>query len=222
MRTEPPRTDGAMVSSIASATESAIPWHSIPFSVLFVSIYSTMNADPRGILSFSYVFGSVGLSQVMTRMGIDYMGLPAKAVPAEGPYSTRGVAFMFLGLWLTLNLIFAVVFWIKKKTGTQISLADIFACVIVNLCMYLYVVYATTNTRVVLRQRYRIKEFCCRNEVEDAFCAAACMPCVVSQMGRHTVSYIEHRGVCCSDTGLEPGVRADITARSHQGSYRIW
>ena len=170
----------------------------------------------------SNVFCPVGLSQVMTRMGTDYVGLPPKNGLEKGSYSTRGMALMIFGLWLLLNAIFVVAFLIKKNTETPISMADIFSCVGVNVGMYVYVAYATANARAVLRRRYQIKEFCCSDDVEDMVCAVACMPCVVSQMGRHTVSYIEHRGVCCSETGLEPGVMAELTARSHQGSYRVW
>lgn len=172
--------------------------------------------------NFFSFFNKVGLSQVLSRVGHDFMGLPGKVVPDDGPYSTRGIMLMILGFWSMLNLIIAGAFIIKKSTGTVISKADIFTLVFVNLAMYLYLVWTTAKTRAFLRARYRINGFCCPEEIEDYTCAAACMPCVVSQMGRHTVSYIEHRGVCCSDTGLEPGVKADINARSHNGSYRLW
>ena len=186
--------------------------------------YLLQREDYIAITKFrsSHVFCAVGLSQVMTRMGTDYVGLPPKVVLDKGLYSTRGMALMIFGLWLSLNIFFVCAFFIKKNTATPISKADIVSCVGVNLGMYIYVVYATANARAVLRRRYQIKEFCCGDDVEDVVCAVACMPCVVSQMGRHTVSYIEHRGVCCSETGLEPGVMAELTARSHQGSYRVW
>jgi len=158
----------------------------------------------------------------MMRMGTDYRGLPPQVVAEEGFYSTRGMVLMIIALWLTLNIIFIIAASIKKSTGTPISPADVLSCVVVNLGMYIYAVYATANTRALLRKRYQINEFCCGDDLEDKVCAVACMPCVVSQMGRHTVSYIDNRGVYCSDTGLEEGIKADDTARSHQGTYRIW
>jgi hypothetical protein len=169
-----------------------------------------------------YIFRVVGLSQVMTRMGVDYLGLPGKDVPEDGLYSTRGTTLMILCLWLTLNAIFAGVYSIKKNTSTPVSPGDIISFIIINLGMYIYLIYVTSNTRAVLRQRYRIRDFCFRGKMEDLVCATACTPCVVSQMGRHTVSYIEHRGICCSDNGLEAGVMADAAARNRQGYYSVW
>ena len=91
----------------------------------------------------------------------------------------------------------------------------------VNVGMFVYIVYAASNTRAIIREKYMIRESCC-GDMEDIVFTAVCMPCSISQMGRHTVSYEEHTGLCCSDTGLEDGIEADITARHHVGSYRIW
>ena len=137
----------------------------------------------------------------MTRMGLDFMGLPGPSIPRRGLWSTRATTI--------------------KMGAVAISGADIASFVIVNVGMLVYTVYAASNTRAIIREKYKIKQGCC-GDWEDSLLSAFCMPCSIAQMGRHTVAYDEHKALCCSDTGLEEGVDADITGHTHVGSYRIW
>jgi Cys-rich protein (TIGR01571 family) len=146
----------------------------------------------------------VALSQIMTRMGFDFMGRPAAHdIPKKGIWSTRGMIITIISFWLFLNGVVFVGINVKRLTGFVVSSADLTALVIVNLFMLCYVVYTTMATRVSLREKYLIREnrFC---DMEDSMYAACCLPCAISQMGRHTASYEDHAGVCCNDTGL-PG-----------------
>lgn len=157
----------------------------------------------------------------MTRMGVDYMGLPAPDIPRNGLWSTTGMTTTILVCWTMLNTVIIAGLHYKFTRGISVSVGDIAAFSLVNLAMYIYIVYAAANTRWLIREKYSIKASFC-GDIEDTMVTAACMPCAISQMGRHTVSYERHKGICCSDTGLEPGVEGDITTRKHVGSYRIW
>ena len=157
----------------------------------------------------------------MTRMGVDYMGLPAHDIPRNGLWSTTGMTTIILVCWITLNALIIMGLSFKLKGGIPVSIGDVVAFSLVNLCMYVYLVFAAATTRSVVREKYRIRASY-GGEFEDLWVTGACLPCVISQMGRHTVSYEEHKGLCCSDTGLEPGVESDLTTRKHVGSYRIW
>lgn len=154
-------------------------------------------------------------------MGLDYTGLPAQDIPRKGLWSTTGMTRTIFVCWTMLNALIAIGLLYKLTRGISISVGDVAAFSLVNLGMYVYTVYAASNTRSMIREKYIIPARV-GSDFEDPVVTAACLPCVISQMGRHTVSYEEHKGVCCSDTGLEPGVEGDITARTHVGSYRIW
>ena len=154
-------------------------------------------------------------------MGLDFMGLPGPSIPRRGLWSTRATTITILLSWVFLNSLIVVGFSIKKMGAVAISGADIASFVIVNVGMLVYTVYAASNTRAIIREKYKIKQGCC-GDWEDSLLSAFCMPCSIAQMGRHTVAYDEHKALCCSDTGLEEGVDADITGHTHVGSYRIW
>jgi Cys-rich protein (TIGR01571 family) len=157
----------------------------------------------------------------MTRMGLDFMGLPGSDIPRTGIWSTQAMTTKLLLFWVFLNALIFFGFYIKDVGGVPVSGADIASFAMVNVGMFVYMVYAASNTRAIIREKYKINHHH-RGDLEDIVYTAACMPCSVAQMGRHTISYDEHRGLCCSDTGLEEGIEADITARPHIGSYRLW
>lgn len=161
------------------------------------------------------------LSQVMTRMDLDFTGLPSRDIPKTGVWSTSGMTTTIMVFWVLLNTFIFAGLYYKLTKVVPVSGADIASFVLVNVGMFAYMVYATSNTRTILRERSMIRENCCK-DLNDIMYASMCMPCVISQMGRHTVSYEEHKGIFCTDTGLEPGVNVDFAARDHHGSYRIW
>jgi Cys-rich protein (TIGR01571 family) len=143
----------------------------------------------------------IALSQIMTRMGFDFLGRPAHDIPKKGIWSTRGMINTILSFWVFLNGVVLVGMNVKRSNGFDVSSADLTALVIVNLVMLCYLVYTTMATRLSLRARYIIRESRFY-DMEDGLSAACCLPCTISQMGRHTASYEDHDGVCCNDTGL--------------------
>jgi Cys-rich protein (TIGR01571 family) len=157
----------------------------------------------------------------MTRMGLDFMGLPGSDIPRTGIWSTKGMTAALVLFWILLNALIFTGYYIKDKGGVPISGADVASFVMVNVGMSIYVVYAASNTRAIIREKYKISQKHC-GDMEDIVTVATCMPCSIAQMGRHTINYEEHTAFWCSDTGLEEGIEADITARPHMGSYRIW
>lgn len=157
----------------------------------------------------------------MTRLGIDFMGYPSPDVPRTGVWSAAGMTTTITVFWALLNTFILLGLHYKVTRVIPISGADIASFALVNVGMYVYLVYATSNTRTYIREKYKIHEASCR-DLGDILGSATCTPCVISQMGRHTASYEDHKGVCCTDTGLEPGVEVDFTSRHHRGSYRLW
>ena len=144
---------------------------------------------------------TVALSQIMTRMKLDFTGRPATDLPAKGLWSTRGMMLTIISFWAFLNVFVLLGVKVKIASGIGMSPADFGAVIMINLAMVFYMVYATAQTRGSIRDKYLIREekFV---DLEDNVCAIACMPCTISQMGRHTVDYKETSAACCSDTGL--------------------
>eukprot|EP00934_Nitzschia_sp_Nitz4_P006189 Nitzschia sp. Nitz4//scaffold81_size91200//22870//24707//NITZ4_004980-RA/size91200-snap-gene-0.29-mRNA-1//-1//CDS//3329558692//6179//frame0 len=164
----------------------------------------------------------VALGQILTRMGLDFTGQPPEGfLPRHGLWSTRGTIACIVGFWIALNVIVFLGFRVKYTEGVPISGGDVASIVLINGGMFAYVVYAVSNARSHIRNKYLIREKGCR-DLEDILLAGAAMPCTLAQMGRHTAQYDDYEAVCCNDTGLPEGVESDITSRTHTGSYRLW
>ena len=189
-----------------------------------VSEHESSHLLVSAVCFLKIVLSTVALAQVMTRMGLDFTGRPNTEVPRKGMWSTWGMAFTIIGFWSVLNTLVYSAIRFKNIERIPTSSADFASLAIINLGMVLYVVYAAYNTRLTIRERYSIEErnFVGDTVVDDIITSAACLPCSVAQMGRHTISYEKHEGHWCSDTGLAPGVESDLTSRKQAGSYRIW
>lgn len=158
----------------------------------------------------------------MTRMGLDFTGHPNTEVPRKGVWSTWGMAFMILGFWGTLNAMVIMAIRVKNLEHFPISGPDFLSLILINGGMMVYMVYASANTRATIRSRYSIDQDEKYRGQEDLIMSAAFLPCTIAQMGRHTISYDKYEARWCSETGLAPGVEADITSRKQTGSYRVW
>jgi hypothetical protein len=74
----------------------------------------------------------------------------------------------------------------------------VFFWIIWMLAMFIsvYLFFARCRTRMIMRQKYGIRDSCCGD-----CCAASCCclsSCVVSQMARHTNDYEVYPVLCCS------------------------
>mmetsp|Transcript_29386 Transcript_29386/g.68013 ORF Transcript_29386/g.68013 Transcript_29386/m.68013 type:complete len:130 (-) Transcript_29386:507-896(-) len=58
------------------------------------------------------------------------------------------------------------------------------------------------QTRKAIRDAYSIPEGRRLEGYEDLVVSVFCLPCALSQMGRHTADYDTYRSTCCSETGL--------------------
>mmetsp|Transcript_14710 Transcript_14710/g.23170 ORF Transcript_14710/g.23170 Transcript_14710/m.23170 type:complete len:627 (-) Transcript_14710:74-1954(-) len=143
----------------------------------------------------------IALAQIMTRLGFDFLGQPNPNVPKKGPWSTWGMMRLIISFWVFLNAVIMLGLGIKFAANLGVSGADLTSLIMVNLVMFAYAAYATAATRGSLREKYHIREHRFI-DVEDYVCATCCMPCTICQMGRHTVSYNEYQGACCTKNGI--------------------
>ena len=147
----------------------------------------------------------------MTRLRLDVLGKPGLMVPKEGPWSAFGMINLILSFWIFLNTVILFGIGIKLLTHAGISGADLVSLVLVNLIMLCYTVYAVTNTRRSVREKYQIVESHRFPDVEDFLCATCCMPCTIGQMGRQSATYDEYEAACCTANGLRKETRGNHT-----------
>lgn len=145
----------------------------------------------------------LALSQIEGRLGLDVLGRQTSPdTPKEGLWSTRGMMITVLVFWVFLNTLIISGLEYKLHAFVRLSPADITSLVLVNGGLIFFAVKATLNTRKFLREKYRIEEDKKQIQARDIASAVFCMPLSIAQMGRHTTSYADYEGACCSDTGL--------------------
>jgi len=153
----------------------------------------------------------VALGQVQTRVGFDYLGGQASLGPDGQPLqkiTNRAVMSLMILSWLSMNgLVYLSYTW-KWDQAMELTMADLGALGVVNVAMYIFIVFVAQATRGGLREKFMIREQRC-SDLEDITVAGVCLPCTVSQMMRHTGNYDDYEGVCCSKTGLPDGVRVN-------------
>lgn len=96
----------------------------------------------------------------------------------------------------------------KWMRAMDITIPDITAFALVNVCMYAFTVFVAQSTRSSIREKFMIREERCY-DLEDVMCASTCLPCTVAQMARHTANYDDYEAVCCSKSGLPDGVKVN-------------
>ena len=120
----------------------------------------------------------------MQKLDLDYTGRPAKNLPKNGLWSTGGIISSIIKFWIGLNVLVFLGIFIKLKSGTGVSVADILSVAMINGGMMTYTFIAVSSTRANLREKYLIGTERC-SEMEDGLLTTFCMPCAVSQMARH-------------------------------------
>jgi Cys-rich protein (TIGR01571 family) len=152
----------------------------------------------------------LALGQIMTRVGLDFMGNPAGAARKKGGVTPWGVMGVVVIFWTTINLAVFGAFNYKWSRGMELSAADWTSLAVVNTAGVLFTIYAVASTRASVREKYLIRESRFL-DLEDCCCATFCMPCTICQMSRHTASYNDHEGICCNARGYI----ASITEETH-------
>jgi Cys-rich protein (TIGR01571 family) len=157
------------------------------------------------------------LGQIMTRVGLDFMGNPVGAATKKGGITPWGVMGLVVLFWTIMNLAVFGAFNYKWSRGMELSLADWASLAVVNAAGILFTIYAVASTRASVREKYLIRESRFL-DLEDCCCATFCMPCTICQMSRHTASYNDHVGICCSARGYRISNRGKSLLRHNGGS----
>jgi len=162
------------------------------------------------------------LGQVMTRMSLNWYGMPATVAEASSTF--KKVVFVVIGRTF-LYMIIEMFAFISLKLyedyeyyeyghyamgGVQLTIAFIrFFDWAVWVAFVMYAVAAVMNTRRFIRQKYAIPEKDCKG-CEDCCCSFWCFGCAISQMARHTADYDTYAAACCTDNGLPDGVPSPV------------
>ena len=158
----------------------------------------------------------LALGQIMTRVGLDFMGNPVGAATKKGGVTPWGVMVLVVFFWTLMNLAVFGAFNYKWSRGMELSAADWMSLVVVNSAGILFTIYAVASTRASVREKYLIRESRFL-DLEDCCCATFCMPCAICQMSRHTASYNDHDGICCNARGYRITPNREKSLLRHNG-----
>ena len=117
------------------------------------------------LCTMSFCCNIMLLGQVMSRMGLDWCGIPNPA-KAAGTFSI--VVIIYFSFWASYLMVFGVIFF---------------------PCMVFYLLAIHTRTRYEMRRYFQIPaEYCtCFNgAAEDCLVTTCCQCCATIQMARHT------------------------------------
>jgi len=162
----------------------------------------------------------VALAQIGQRIQLDFLGRAKHPENDEPYYSNRVMMVIVILFWLFVNCALLLGCCIKLSGDLELTFADYSALGLINLAMIGFNVFVSQSTRYSLREKFMIREERCY-DLEDIVCSTFCLPCVVSQMLRHTANYDEHEGFCCSNTGLPDGVGVHETPEAIKESPYI-
>lgn len=139
--------------------------------------------------------GLIALSQVMTRLKLNWKAMPAKT--DKEAKRTFGIMVLIAVFIYFFNLVFNTMSP-NKVTTTEPPPWNKWVRSIVGFVSFVYIVSTITKTRLYIRKKYSIKGSFCRD-----FCLSWwCTCCAVAQMARHTTDYDAYPGKCCTSTGL--------------------
>lgn len=153
-------------------------------------------------------FTLVAMSQVMTRLKLNWIAIPAKT--DKEIKRTFAITVFITVFVLVFNSILGMImtFEINMNTNeeneiTTIEVSPLYEIVnlirnIINFFSMIYTIYTITKTRLYVREKYSIKGSC----FEDCCLSFWCSCCTVAQMARHTTDYDSYPGRCCTSTGL--------------------
>lgn len=81
-----------------------------------------------------------------------------------------------------------------------------------DVVLLLSLIHFTIRTRQSIKDEFDINDSFMQS-YDDCLTVACCMPCAISQMGRHTADYGTYRVEMLSDTGFPPTVDSLIPKR---------
>lgn len=161
-------------------------------------------------------FSLIAISQVMTRLKLNWIAIPAKT--DKETKRTFGIMVLITVFVLVFNSILGIIATneIQMHTNEQneittIELSPLYEIVnlvrnIMDLFYVVYTIYTITKTRLYIREKYSIKGSC----FEDCCLSFWCTCCAVAQMARHTTDYDAYPGRCCTSTGLSRNTPSTI------------
>lgn len=156
-------------------------------------IWSCFQVSSTGIFWQGCCCTLILLGQVMTRNGLNMLGLPSDAYEK----TFKRILVLWFGLLATFMILIAL-----NYSGLLVAIdagSPILAFLILTTVLI-------ANTRYEVRQRYGIPVKCCNGchgRCDDLCCGLWCPCCVTIQMARHTHPHTDRQYVCCSTTGLE-------------------
>mmetsp|Transcript_7444 Transcript_7444/g.16115 ORF Transcript_7444/g.16115 Transcript_7444/m.16115 type:complete len:438 (-) Transcript_7444:55-1368(-) len=159
------------------------------------------------------------LSQVMTRMRLNWLGIPdhhSNPIPKEYIDYDAKTFFTVMAIIFTYNIIVGLIDYFMPShhtyyldTGSPSIQRNPTASVLVsflNFSLLAYTILILVRTRAFVRKRYSISEaqWSCTEGCEDVVCAVALPLCTTTQMLRHTADHDNDEYWCLSATGLSP------------------
>lgn len=149
----------------------------------------------------------LAVGQVATRLQLDVWGKPTASATLA---VFRKLLYTTMIYWSARTFLLIIIGLLDPNVGTvewmEPPLSYYFACGVDDAVYFVYLAYMVVvlkNARSHLRQKYAIPEQNqCPSGMEDTCCSLLCPCFVAGQMLRHTADYDEHRGRCCSATGL--------------------
>jgi len=145
-------------------------------------------------------FPQILLAQVMTRMGLNFMGLPG--TPEEVTNTFKYVFYIVVACF-GLNMVFSGTH--VENTRDLDDLEDIAPnpfVSFVGFCLTVYTVITMCRTRRAVRERYQIPADSTCGADNDFLCSFCCSCCTAAQLARQTADYRNSSATCCSETGL--------------------
>jgi len=143
------------------------------------------------------------MSQVMTRMNLNWFGMPLRLAPGEVSPTCKIVTILVLSY-----IIFTVLLEILFPTPPE-GMEDYyryppiieFIKVIVDVAFTLYCLFALMKVREAVRYKYSIPERHCEG-CEDFCCSVWCSCCTVAQLSRQVNDYEKNEGKWFTRTGV--------------------
>lgn len=153
------------------------------------------------LLLNSICFPQITMGQIMTRLGLNWMGHRTNTRDSKRTFAT---VFIIWVVWLSINIITIYSVYVSYLLAQQSP--NILQSIILsmnNVFFFIYTIYIVTVTRSYIRRKYDIRANGILSEDHGDFLLATfCTSLSVAQMGRMTADYGLYRAVCCSPTGL--------------------
>ena len=152
---------------------------------------------------------TVALSQIRTRLQYRFYNSQEQLpLPLVG---TRTL-FSLTITYIMLHVICGYIVYLQYPNNFILILICTIPLASFDVVLFLCLIYFTIRTRKSIKDEFDIKESFMRS-YDDSLAVLCCMPCAISQMGRHTADYGTYRVEILSDTGFPPTVDSLIPKR---------